>query len=503
MNAFALLVPLAAVLLLRLYDNHLVRHTEQSLLAESVALGEAYREAWLRASGLDPSAPPDPRPPGAADPDFQPVEALLDVHDGVLPPTPDLLRTRPPRPGPELEAGRALGPLLARVKHRNLSSVRVLDREGCVVATSGGDDGACLDELPEVRAALAGQQAAALRERRSDDPPPSIESISRRGRVRVYVALPVFSGGEVIAVVRTSRTALDPGKALYRDRGLLLAALLLSLALTFAVSLLLSRGIARPLQRLAARAQQLAAGGAWQEPEPGPRPREIAELEGALQRMTAQLTARAAYVERFAANASHELKTPITSIRGAAELLREGWAEMNVEERERFLDHVLQDAARMDRLVRGLLALARLENVPEAAGALALREALQALCERHPGRVQLCWEDAPATISIPREQLEQAVGNLLDNAVRHGGEAPVVLTARAAGEGRVQLCVQDRGPGISEGNRARIFERFFTTERARGGTGLGLPIVRAIAQARGGSVRFETGPSGTSFFLEL
>ena len=92
--------------------------------------------------------------------------------------------------------------------------------------------------------------------------------------------------------------------------------------------------------------------------------------------------------------------------------------------------------------------------------------------------------------------------NLLDNAVRHGGGQPVDLRA-ASSDGRVVIQVRDRGQGISDGNRRRIFERFFTTERDRGGTGLGLAIVKAVAETRNGSVTFETGPTGTLFTLTV
>jgi signal transduction histidine kinase len=103
---------------------------------------------------------------------------------------------------------------------------------------------------------------------------------------------------------------------------------------------------------------------------------------------------------------------------------------------------------------------------------------------------------------IDPQQLSSAVGNVVDNALRHGAGRPVEvrLDGRAGG---IAVTVRDQGPGISEQNRARIFDRFFTTERDRGGTGLGLAITRAVAEARGGSVTFRTGPSGTTFRIEV
>jgi signal transduction histidine kinase len=105
-------------------------------------------------------------------------------------------------------------------------------------------------------------------------------------------------------------------------------------------------------------------------------------------------------------------------------------------------------------------------------------------------------------MAINPDHLEAAVRNLLDNAVRHGGGQPVELRA-AADDGRVVIEVRDHGQGISDGNRRRIFERFFTTERDRGGTGLGLAIVKAVADTRNGNVTFQTGAGGTTFRLTV
>jgi signal transduction histidine kinase len=218
--------------------------------------------------------------------------------------------------------------------------------------------------------------------------------------------------------------------------------------------------------------------------------------------MTAQLTARAQYAADFAATASHELKTPITGIRGAVELLRDAWDDMPAAQRERFLANIDADAARMQRVVTRLLELARIQNAADATETVAIQPFLSDIAERYDGRVVLDAQAAPAAVAINPDHLEAAVRNLLDNAVRHGGDQPVDLRAAGA-DGRVVIQVHDRGSGISDGNRRRIFERFFTTERDRGGTGLGLAIVKAVAETRNGSVTFDTGPDGTTFTLTV
>jgi signal transduction histidine kinase len=271
----------------------------------------------------------------------------------------------------------------------------------------------------------------------------------------------------------------------------------------FGVTHFFSRVISRPVRAITAMAETVAQGD---PPQPFARrgliPKEVHSLSAALDRMTAQLTARAQYAADFAATASHELKTPITAIRGAVELLRDAWNDMPAAQRERFLANVDADAARMQRVVTRLLELARIQNAAEATETVALRPFLSHLAERYDGRVVLDTGAAPASVAINPDHLEVAVRNLLDNAVRHGNGHPVDLRAASA-NGRVVIEVRDHGAGISDGNRRRVFERFFTTERDRGGTGLGLAIVKAVAETRNGSVTFDTGPDGTTFRLTV
>jgi len=504
-NAFALLVPIAAIALLRIFDDQLIRRTEAQLIGESVLIAEAWREAWLRESAIDPARAPRWLPPEAADQRYFPVEPSLRLDQGVLPPTPD---ADPPGPaaareGPAWRAGRTLEPVLRRAVRMNLSSARVLDARGCVVASSGDQLGACLGDLAEVREALAGHYAAVLRDRISDEPTPGVESVSRRGRVRVYTALPLLADGTVIGVVRMSRTAIDPGKALWFDRRRLLAVLFGCALLTAGLSLFLSRTLSRPLRAITRGARDLARGeGRLPVQLPGLAPEELREVSGALDQMIAQLSDRAEYISEFATTVSHELKTPITAIRGAAELLSQQWGEMSAEERARFLANIEQDAERMERLVSRLLHLARIQSTPEFVQEVALGPFLADLAETYGKDLRVSLADPDASLRIQPEHLHSALRNLLDNAFRHGAGKPVDLEAFARG-GRAVFRVRDRGPGISEGNRDRIFQRFFTTERDRGGTGLGLVIARAVATTRGGDLTYETSAEGTCFELVL
>jgi two-component system phosphate regulon sensor histidine kinase PhoR len=219
----------------------------------------------------------------------------------------------------------------------------------------------------------------------------------------------------------------------------------------------------------------------------------------------------------FVANVSHELKTPVTSIKGFVETLQGGAME-NREDAGRFLAIIARQADRLNAIIEDLLNLSRIERDTEA-GDITLEEerlkpVLQAaiqVCELQAAakdvRLELdCAPDAAAAISAPL--LEQALVNLIDNAVKYspaGGR--VRVEARQNGEETV-VRVQDWGVGIDAKHLPRLFERFYRVDKARsrklGGTGLGLAIVKHIAQAHGGQARVESEPGrGSIFSLHL
>jgi signal transduction histidine kinase len=503
-NALVLLMPILAVFGLKLYQNHLVHQTETNLIGQSVVIAEAWRAELRRLEDRSPDEPSIIRPPDAADERYAPIDPLIDLAEGVGPPVPDPTRFAKQMDGLEWRAGEAIQPLLARAKVFNLMSARVLDRQGCVVASSGTWLGACLEGVAEIDSALAGRYAATARERYSDEPKPSFASISRRGDVRVFTALPIFAEGEVIGAVWMSRTSMAPLKAAWLNRRPLTIGVLATVLLTALISLFLARTITRPVRRITAAAEAVARGERRRDLAPeGFAPSEVRALAEALETMTVQLSDRAEYIADFTANVSHELKSPITAIKGAAELLVEEAGEMPPEQRRRFLDNIVGDASRMERLVTRLLELARIQSAPERAEPVRVASFLEQIAEAYGGRVTVAAAEAPETLGINPDHLESAVRNLLDNAVRHGAGRPVDLIARRTAGDRTAIAVRDRGPGIDARDRDRIFDRFFTTERDRGGTGLGLAIVRAVAVTRGGDVTYDTGPDGTTFTLTV
>ncbi|OGQ90674.1 MAG: hypothetical protein A2289_15870 [Deltaproteobacteria bacterium RIFOXYA12_FULL_58_15] len=503
-NVSILSVPILAVVFLRIYDTHLIQQTERQLIAEAVLIGEVWRDRWLEHSGLATDTAPSIRPSGDDAGPFFPIEPILDLSEGTLPPISDPPSAYvEPSNEPAWLAGSQIMPLLERAQTVNLSGVRVLDHSGCVVATTGNDLGACLGNLPEVAEGLAGRYSAVARERISDEPAPPLTSISRRGKIRVFCVIPIFSDGKVVGAVRMSRTALDPLKSLWFHSHNLLVALMLCVALTIVISLFLSYAITRPVAAITAAAQVTARGEERKGPlvAKGLVPDEVHRLGAALELMTAQLTQRANYIADFAATVSHELKTPLTGIRGATELLQESGQQMSDEQRSRFLSNIDADAEHMEQLVTRLLLLARIQNTREAEEPINLLAFFSQLKERYGDALQVSIVGVPS-LTINRAHLESAVRNLIDNGIRHGNGQPVEVMVSDR-NGRLEVTVRDHGRGISNANRERIFERFFTTERDLGGTGLGLAIVKAVADNREGSVSLATGPEGTTFTLLL
>jgi two-component system, OmpR family, phosphate regulon sensor histidine kinase PhoR len=203
--------------------------------------------------------------------------------------------------------------------------------------------------------------------------------------------------------------------------------------------------------------------------------------------------------KEFVANVSHELKTPVTSIQGFVETLKDG-ANQNPKEAERFLDIILKHTRRLNAMIDDLLNLSRIEQQTEKREIVLERNSVRDVIEE---AVSICQAKADAkTITLQIEcgkdltammrpdLLVQAVSNLIDNAVKYTGEAGKVTVRAARREDGIHIEVEDRGAGIPKEHLPRLFERFYRVDPSRsrdmGGTGLGLAIVKHVAQAHGG-----------------
>ncbi len=245
--------------------------------------------------------------------------------------------------------------------------------------------------------------------------------------------------------------------------------------------------------------------GAMAAPLPGGRALLV------LRDLTAQKRAEAVRGD-FIANASHELRTPVSAISGAAETLLGMEADDNARP---FLEMIARQAARLSRLTSDLLDLSRMESGqwPVELGsqnAVAVCEsALQFVKERADAKGIHLGADVPERLKVccDARALEQILVNLLDNAIKYTPEnGRVTLLADAAGP-HVMISVLDTGPGVEVRHQRRIFERFYRVDRGRaradGGSGLGLAIVKHLAQVQGGEVGVESGRGGSRFWLKL
>jgi len=254
------------------------------------------------------------------------------------------------------------------------------------------------------------------------------------------------------------------------------------------ISFIVSLAVARPLGALVRQARRAEAGerGALTTiARPGIA--EIGELSAALSSMARALERRGDYIRTFAGHVSHEFKTPLTTIRGAVELLEDHEATMSPEERRAFVERISESGRRLEHLVARLLDLARADVAKPTGGtcdALAVARSVAARFEEQGFAVTATG--APVTIAMDEAVLDGVLTSLLDNSRLHGAGRGVVRVSPTAIE------VEDDGPGLSEANAKRLFTPFFTTARDRGGSGLGLVIARALVEAHGGTLELRS-----------
>src|SRR5712691_6075177 len=215
----------------------------------------------------------------------------------------------------------------------------------------------------------------------------------------------------------------------------------------------------------------------------------------------------------FVANVSHELRTPLTAIRGYVEALSD--SDVSVEDSGRFLDVIARHTQRMERLVKDLLRLARLDAGQETLDMIACNTRhvvedvfadLAPAAEERGQRLEMTVATDADTVRADQAKLHDALRNLVANAITYAPARSTIRVdaVRAAG-GRVEIIVSDEGPGIPDEDLTRVFERFYRVDKSRardpGGTGLGLAIVKPLIELHGGSVRAESRPEGGTRFI--
>lgn len=377
--------------------------------------------------------------------------------------------------------------LLERAWHNLL---RLFRRERPRFDDVGPADGKA---LPEVVRALGGSPGESVR-------------LNSRGETIVLVAVPIkrqrgvrgalvlsTQGGEIDAVIATERFALLQ---------VFFVAALIMLILSF----LLAGTIAGPVRRLAEAAERVRHGirSRQEIPDFTKRPDEIGHLSGALRDMTESLYSRIEAIESFAADVSHELKNPLTSLRSAVETLP---LAKNDNARARLLSIIQHDVQRLDRLISDIADASRLdaELAREDSEPIDLRRLVDTVVQiqserRRPHDPQIELAPLPRHITTPPDftveghdsRLAQVINNLIDNARSFSPPDGTVRLAIRRDKDEVEVTIEDEGPGIPPHALERIFERFYTDRPDHGfgqNSGLGLSICRQIIEAHRGSIR--------------
>jgi two-component system OmpR family sensor kinase len=322
-------------------------------------------------------------------------------------------------------------------------------------------------------------------------------------RVRAAVE-PDLNGAMLI----TTQSLHDVNSTLHRLSFVELLVALAVLAALALIGLWIVRLGLRPLREIEVTAAAITAGDLSRRVEHTDQRTEVGRVGGALNTMLDQIEASDRRLRRFVADASHELRTPLAAVRAYAELFERG-AATRPEDLQRSMSGITRESERMTLLVDDLLLLARLdegrplERKPVDLAQLVV-EAVDAARVVEPERpIELAVE--PLTVTGDEARLRQVLDNLLANARSHTpAGTPVSVALERVGD-RARLSVADHGPGLTEEQAARVFERFYRADtsraRASGGVGLGLAIVAAVTEAHGGAAAAEPTPGGGATFV--
>lgn len=352
--------------------------------------------------------------------------------------------------------------------------------------------------LPEVERALKGAQGSVVR-------------VATNGQTIVFAATPIQRGSAVRGALLLSTQEGDVDRVIAEERRGYVMVFLIASSVMLILSVLLAGTIADPVRRLSEGADRVRRGIRTREeiPDFSARSDEIGQLSASLRDMTGALYNRIEAIERFAADVSHELKNPLTSLRSAVETLPLAKKE---ESRERLLAVIIHDVKRLDRLITDISDASRLDAELQRGGMepvdlVALAETVVGMKRdvAQPGDPQLVFHRGAMpkgkgegkTALVVRghdSRIVQVLTNLIDNALSFTApDKPVVVTVGYAG-GMAELRVEDGGPGIPDHALDRIFERFYTDRPDHGfgqNSGLGLSISKQIVLAHNGTIRAE------------
>ncbi|HEY3997854.1 MAG TPA: ATP-binding protein, partial [Candidatus Xenobia bacterium] len=339
--------------------------------------------------------------------------------------------------------------------------------------------------------------------------------LSKEGGDAWHVILvPLTRGGIPVGYIQAAAPWQPSLDLLEAFAGYLVLGTVLASGLGILVAFWLANLLTDPLRRLARVTRQVADGNLSARTELGSGGNEIYAVAHDFDQMVAQVEDAFATQKRFVADASHELKTPLTAIGGMAELLRLGMDQGQEDKRQRALQTIETQVARMNRMVGDLLTLSSAEQQSDVARESVVLQSILEEAQKHAALLGAEHEfsarlgDDRATVHGNYDRLLRVLNNLLDNAFKYtppGGQ--VTLSSRREGS-QVVIAVQDNGVGIAPEDLPHVFERFYRADPSRtrktGGTGLGLSIVSAIVEAHRGTVRISSTPGqGTTVEVRL
>jgi two-component system, OmpR family, sensor kinase len=322
------------------------------------------------------------------------------------------------------------------------------------------------------------------------------------------VAQPLSIGGQRRGVALYSRDFEEVEAAVSFIRNRVLLATLAALVLALLGGWLVAGRLGRRVRRLEAAAEEVSRGS-FVDPLPVDSKDELGQLTRTFNEMQAQLRQVDVARKEFIATASHELRTPIFSLAGFVELLQD--EELDEDTRREFLETMSEQVARLQKLSVDLLDLSRLDagsielhaeevDLSELARSI-VHEFTPAIAEHDTDLEVKLPEHGPEAVCDP-ERVAQIMRILLDNALRHTPAGTHVTVRADRSNGAAGFTVADAGPGLPDGSRAKVFERFYTGDAARG-AGLGLAIARELAERMDGRLRVTSREGGTAFTLEL
>ena len=363
--------------------------------------------------------------------------------------------------------------------------VLVTDDRGRPLVDSTPNGTRDFSSRPEIARALNGEIATGTRSSRT------------LGTDLLYVAVPVASSGVVHGAVRISYPTSAVDTRIHRYWTVLAIIAGVVLAVSAAVAAVLARWVTRPLDRLERAAEAVGSGNlAARAPPEGPP--EVRRLAETFNSMASELDLLLRSQDDFVADASHQLRTPLTALRLRLENLEVDVTDPGKED----LQGALREVERLSALVDGLLTLARADRAHSAPSSISLGplveervEAWSALAAESDVLLHVELEGEIATLATPG-RVEQVLDNLLANAIDASPVGATITVSTRAANGWVELHVMDEGRGLSETERSRAFDRFWQAHEERDGFGLGLAIVRRLTAADGGDVELRAGSPG-------